>query len=78
LEFGAEVQALEFGAGLELGEADFVEGVWVVGFVVGLGEVAVVEEDASAGDAVGCPVVDAAAEVGGVAYEIGASGLFVC
>lgn len=39
---------------------------------------AVVEEDASAGDAVGCPVVDAAAEVGGLAYEVGALGLVAC
>lgn len=39
---------------------------------------AVVEEDASARDAVVCPVVNAAAEVGGFAYEVGALGLVVC
>lgn len=36
---------------------------------------AVVEEDASAGDAVVCPVVDAAAHVGQIAEKIAALGL---
>lgn len=49
--------------------------VGVVGFVVLQGVVSVVEEDASASDAVRSPVVDAAAHVGWVTEEIGALGL---
>lgn len=40
-------------------------GVGVVGYVVGFGVGAVVEEDAAGGDAVVGPVVDAAFVVGG-------------
>lgn len=50
-------------------------GVGIIGLVVGEGVVAVVEEDAAACDPVGCPVVDAAAEVGGFAYKVCAFGL---
>ena len=45
--------------------------VRVVGDIVGVGIVAVVEEDGAAGDAVGGPVVNAAFEVGIVAVDVG-------
>lgn len=44
--------------------------VGVVGFVVGLGIVTVVKEDAAACYAVVCPVVDAAVVVGVWAYYV--------
>jgi hypothetical protein len=50
-------------------------GVGVVGYVVGFGVGAVVEEDAAAGDAVLGPVVDAAFVVGGWAGYVAAFGL---
>ena len=62
----ADVEALGFSAGGEGGEGNAVCFVGVVGDGV-LGRVGVVvEQDAAAGDAaVGGPVVDAVAEVGG-------------
>lgn len=75
LGFGAQIEALGGGAGLQLGEGDCVRGVGVVGLVVGECVVAVVEEDCSTGDAVACPVVDAAARAWGVTEEIRALGL---
>lgn len=49
--------------------------VWVVGFIVDFCVVAIVEKDSSAGNAVGCPVVDAAAVASIVTDEVGAFGL---
>lgn len=71
LGLGADVEALLARAGLQVREGDRVRGVGVVGDVVGVGVVAVVEEDGAAGDAVGGPVVDAAFEVGVFAVDIG-------
>ena len=71
LRLGADVEALGFGAGVEVGEGDGMGRVRVVGDVVGVGVVAVVEEDGAAGDAVGGPVVDAAFEVGVFAIDVG-------
>ena len=73
LGLGADIEALGFSAGGEGGERDAVCFVGVVGDGV-LGRVGVVvEEDAAAGDAaVGGPVVDAVAEIGVWAQDVGA------
>lgn len=71
LGLGADVEALRFSAGVEVGECDWVGRVGVIGDVVGVGVVAVVEEDSAASDAVGGPVVDAAFEVGVIAVDVG-------
>lgn len=49
--------------------------VRVVGLVVGFCVVAIVKKDSSAGNAVGCPVVDAAAVVSIITDEVRAFGL---
>lgn len=51
--------------------------VRIVGLVVCLGIVVVVQEDSTTCDAVNCPIVNAAAVVCGIAYEVGAFGLCV-
>lgn len=71
LGLGADVKALEFRAGVEVGEGDGVRRVGVVGDVVGIGVVAIVEKDGAASDAMGGPVVDAAFKVGVCAVDVG-------
>ena len=50
--------------------------VGVVGLVVGFGIVVVVQQNSAAGDAMDCPMMDAAAVICGVTYEVGAFGLY--
>lgn len=71
LGLGTNVKALRFSTSVEFGEGNGVRRVRVVGDIVGVGIVAVVEEDGAAGDAVGGPVVNAALEVGIVAVDVG-------
>lgn len=71
LRLGADVEALEFGAGVKVGESNGVGCVGVIGDVVGVGVVAVVEEDGATCNAVGGPMVDAAFEVSVFAVDIG-------
>lgn len=49
--------------------------VRIVGLVVGLSVVVIVQKDSTTGNSVDCPVVNAAAVIGGITYEVGAFGL---
>ena len=73
--FRTEIDTLEGCAGLQLGKADAVGCVGVIGLVMALSIVIVVQKDSTTGNPVNCPVVDAAAVVWSVTYKVGTCGL---
>ena len=60
---------------MQLGKTNAMSRVRIVGLVVGLGVVVIVQKDSTTGNSVDCPVMNAAAVVWGITYEVGAFGL---